>query len=102
MTPMDGAPTVRDNPDESRFQLLLADRVAGSVTYQRRDGVIVLDHTEVAEDYAGRGLGSALARGVFDELRRQAAVVELDCPYLERWLARHPEYAEVVADDHEG
>lgn len=99
---MDGAPTVRDNPDESCFQLLLVDQVAGSVTYHRRDGVIVLDHTEVDEAYAGQGFGSVLARGVFDELRNQTAVVELDCPYLERWLARHPEYAEVVAGDHEG
>jgi predicted GNAT family acetyltransferase len=93
---MDDTPTVRDNPAGSCFELVAGDQVAGRVDYSHRDGTLVLDHTEVEDAYSGRGFGSKLARGVFDELRSYGATVELACPFLERWIDKHPEYSEVV------
>lgn len=98
MLGMADTPTVRDNPAGSCFELIAGDQVAGRVDYSKRDGILVLDHTKIEDDYSGRGFGSQLARGVFDELRSRGATVELACPFLERWIDKHPEYSEVLVD----
>jgi predicted GNAT family acetyltransferase len=90
---------VIDNPDRRRFELALdGDDVAAA--YYRRDGEgrLVLTHAEVPEAYGGRGLGSMLARGVFEMARARGDRLVLRCPFMAAWFAKHPDYADVVAD----
>lgn len=90
---------VEDNPAEGRFELAIDDTHEIAAAYYRIKGDrIVLTHTIVPEKFSGRGLGSRLARGVFDELRTSGRKAVLRCPFMAAYYARHPDYADIVAD----
>lgn len=89
---------VRDDAAHHRFAITLhGDDLAAA--YYRRDenGHIVLTHTEVPSEYGGRGIASALARGVFDLARSRGDRLVLKCPFMSAWFAKHTDYADVVA-----
>lgn len=90
---------VEDNPADRRFEILLDDSLAGFIGYRVESGTIVLVHTEVDAQFEGQGVGSALARGALDQLRERGDRVQITCPFLLRFIERHPEYASVVAAD---
>jgi predicted GNAT family acetyltransferase len=50
----------------------------------------------VPQELSGRGIGSKLARGVFEHLRRRGARVVTKCPFMAAYGARHPEYAAML------
>lgn len=89
---------VVDVPDESRYELRFGDRTVGHAAYHRRPGRIAFTHTEIDAACAGRGFGSRLAAGALDDVRRQGGleVVPL-CPFIARYIERHPEYEDLVA-----
>ncbi|MEE6261978.1 GNAT family N-acetyltransferase [Plantactinospora sonchi] len=89
---------VQDNPAERRFEILLDEGLAGFVGYRVESGTIVLVHTEVDPQYEGKGVGSALARGTLDQLRERGDRVRVTCPFLLRFIERHPEYKSVVTE----
>jgi predicted GNAT family acetyltransferase len=89
---------VRDNAEESRYELLRDGRILGEILYRTRGDRIVLLHTEVTSSAEGRGLGSHLVTGALDDIRaRDLRVVPL-CPFVAAYIRRHPEYADLVAD----
>jgi predicted GNAT family acetyltransferase len=88
--------TFRDNPSAHRFELETEQGTA-IVTYRLAGDVITLDHTEVPKAMEGRGVGSQLARGVFDDIRARGLKAKALCPFLRTWLERHPEYADLAA-----
>lgn len=87
--------TVVDNPAERRFELMIGDARAVAC-YAAEDGRVVLTHTEVPQELSGRGVGSRLAEGVFDALRRRGARVVARCPFMAAFAAKRPEYAAML------
>lgn len=88
---------VRDNPEESRYEAWVGDRLAGFVVYRIHDGVVDMLHTEVGEDFGGMGVGSALARQSLDDVRRgPVGKVRPSCPFIHGWIEKHPDYADLV------
>ena len=61
---------VRDNAERHLFELDADGHVAFS-NYRRDGGTIVIMQTEVPEELNGRGIGSALVRGLLDMVRAQ-------------------------------
>jgi hypothetical protein len=87
---------VVDNPRESRFELDV-DGFKALACYRPAGGDrIVLTHTEVPEQLAGRGVGSKLARGVFETLRDTHRKAALECSFMAAYAAKHPELQDVV------
>lgn len=87
---------VRDNADRHRFELDADGHIAFS-NYKRADGVLTILHTEVPKALEGRGIGSALIRGVLDIARSQRLKVIAVCPFAKSYIERHPEYADLLA-----
>jgi predicted GNAT family acetyltransferase len=86
---------VIDNPEKSRFELPVEGDVA--VAYYRRDGDrITLTHTEVPQHLSGQGIGSRLAKGVFEALRTSRSRAVAKCPFMAAYADRHPEYSTVL------
>jgi predicted GNAT family acetyltransferase/glutaredoxin len=83
---------VVDVPAANRYELRLADRRIGLAAYRRRDGRIAFTHTEVDGSLEGRGFGSRLAAGALDDASRQGLDVVPLCPFIARYIERHPEY----------
>lgn len=87
---------VVDEPAASRYVIRLDGRPAGAARYRLRGEVMSVDHTEVDDRFEGRGVGSALARGVLDDARRRGLAVRPHCPFLRAYIARHREYVDLV------
>jgi predicted GNAT family acetyltransferase len=88
--------TVRDNAQESRYQLALDDAVVGELVYLQRPGELVLLHTEVSDELEGQGLGAKLVTEALDDIRARGLQLVPLCPFVSAYLRRHPEYADLV------
>lgn len=87
--------TVRDNAAASRFELAIGDELAVAY-YRHEDGRLVLTHTEVPQALSGQGIGTRLARGVFEILQAKGARVIAKCPFMAAFAAKHPEYSALL------
>lgn len=89
---------VKNNAARNRYELTVGDATA-VVKYEKRDGTIVFTHTEVPDSMAGQGIGSALARGALEDARSNGQKVVPVCPFVAKYIQRHPEYQDLVAEE---
>jgi predicted GNAT family acetyltransferase len=89
---------IRDQPERSRYEITLDGRLAGVAVYDLggADGEITLVHTEVDPAFAGKGLGSRLAKHVLDDIRARGLRVRPKCPFMARYIRSHPAYQDLV------
>jgi predicted GNAT family acetyltransferase len=87
--------TVRDNPALQRFELDVDGHIAVAC-YTLMSGVMTFTHTEVPPALAGRGVGSALARGALETARSRELRVAATCPFVSAYIAKHPEFADLL------
>lgn len=91
---------VSKNVEESRFEIREGGELAGFADYTVGEmGVVVLPHTEVDSKFEGRGLAGELVQYALDDIRAEGYQVEPRCPYVKQWIERHPDYADLVAND---
>jgi predicted GNAT family acetyltransferase len=92
----DAAVTVVDAPDQRRFEVRVGDEVAGFAQYVRRAGRLIFVHTEVSDEWSGRGLATTLATGALDAARAEGASVVPLCPFIASFIEDHPDYQDLV------
>ena len=90
--------TVKDNPDENRYEIRDGERLLGHADYGRNGDTTVFIHTEVDPDAGEDGLGSTLVRAALDDVRAKGGSVVPQCSFVRGWIERHPDYADLVAD----
>jgi predicted GNAT family acetyltransferase len=90
---------VRDNRERSRYEILVDGVVAGLIQYSMRGGRLILVHTEVKDEFEGRGLASQLVRGALDDARRRNLRIVPICPFVESYVEHHVEYDDLVDHD---
>ena len=88
---------MRDNPTESRYELLIDEEVRGSISYRTKENTVTLVHTEVDPNVEGRGLGSRLVHDSLQDIRARGLSLVPVCPFVRFYLARHPEYMDLLA-----
>lgn len=89
---------VRDSQLESRYEILVDERLAGFAQYRLNDDRITIYHAEIDPEYRGRGLGDELARDALQDVRRRGLVLVPRCPFIASYVRRHPdEYLDLVA-----
>ena len=87
-------------PEERRYELLVGGKPAGELVYRDRSGdVVAFLHTEVYPDLQRQGLGTALVSGALDDARSRGQRVVPICPFVDAYIRRHPEYADLVVGD---
>lgn len=93
------SPEVLHNASAQRYEIRIGDELAGFTVAEPTDdaSVILFPHTEVATAFEGRGLASELIRGALDDIRERGLRIKVTCPYILRWLPKHPEYEDLVA-----
>ncbi len=89
-------PEVADDTARSRFELNVEGAIAFA-DYVMDGDILVLTHTEVPAALSGKGIGSALARGVLDDARRRGLKVLPRCEFMAAYIERHPEYGDMLA-----
>ena len=89
-------PDLRQNTARHRYEF---DTQAGAALafYRLNDGVMTFTHTEVPLELRGRGIGSAMMRAVLADVRAQGLKVIAACPFVADYIARHKEFADLLA-----
>jgi predicted GNAT family acetyltransferase len=86
---------VIQNESEKRFEIENAEGVA-VLKYHLGNHHITLVHTEVAPELGGKGYAGMLVHAALEFARaRKLRVIPL-CPFVRAYIARHPEYADLV------
>ncbi|MFF0547177.1 N-acetyltransferase [Nocardia thailandica] len=80
------------NPEKKRYEIYFGGELAGFTEYEERDDVTDFVHTEIDGAFAGKGLGSTLARGALDDVVARERVIFAHCPFIRKYLDKHPEY----------
>lgn len=89
--------SIADVPESKRYEAKIGDELAGFVEYILAGSTIVLAHTEVLAAFEGQGVGGQLAQAVLDDIRERGDLEVIPtCPFIDGWIAKHPDYADVV------
>lgn len=87
---------VTNNTGEHRYEISYGDRPAGFAAYRQHADRLVFTHTEVGDEFSGKGLGSVLARHAVEDANARGMTIVPVCPFIAAWLRKHPEYDEHV------
>ena len=88
---------VVDNPARSRYELRDDGHLVGFTEYHERDGVVVFPHTVVTEPKRGAGYGTTLVQAALDGVLARGRQIVAECPFVKRFVAEHPNYADLLA-----
>jgi predicted GNAT family acetyltransferase len=90
--------TVADNAERERYEIRADGRLAGFLRYRLRPGLIELVHTEINDEFEGRGLGSQLISFALNDARERGRAVLPICPFVNDYIQRHQQYTELVPE----
>ena len=85
------------NDEKQQYEGYVDGEFVGYATFTDTGDAIELPHTVVPEKFGGRGYASAIVRFALDDVRAQNRLVQPTCPYVDAWIGKHPEYADLVA-----
>lgn len=86
--------TKKSDPD--RYEIAVEEGVAGFTQFVDVDGQRVFFHTEIGDDFGGRGLAGTLVREALDATRTNGLRVVPVCPYVKSFVGKHHEYDDIV------
>lgn len=83
--------------DKQRYEITV-DGILAGITEAHPDGeVVTFPHTKIFEQFEGQGLAGELVAGALDDVRVHGQKVVAECPYVARFIERHPDYADLIA-----
>ncbi|HUC07421.1 MAG TPA: GNAT family N-acetyltransferase [Solirubrobacterales bacterium] len=91
--------TVADNADRERYEIRVDGKLAGFVKYGLRSESIELVHTEINDEFEGRGLGGRLITFALDDARERGLAVLPTCPFANDYMQRHRQYVDLVPEE---
>lgn len=86
---------INHNEAENRFETEV-DGLLSVVDYSLQNGVLMITHTGVPKELEGRGIAAALTKYMLEYARAKGLQVNPICPYTATYIARHPEYSDLV------
>ena len=87
---------IHDNKAQSRFETDAGGEVAVAY-YTCTPGVMTFTHTEVPSRLQGQGIASRLVRGALEAARAEGLKVVPRCSFVSSYIARHPEFSDLLA-----
>jgi len=94
--------TVGDAPEREHYEIRVDGELAGFATYKARPDQIAFKHTKVDDRFEGRGLAGRLIAFALDDARRRGLAVLPFCPFVQGYIQRHREYADLVPEGRRG
>ena len=90
-----GAPTTVSQ-ESDRFSISVNGQKVGFVEFADRDGQRVFTHTEVLDEFGGRGLATILVDDALTESRDAGLRIVAVCPLVVAFVKKHHEFDDVV------
>ena len=79
----------------SRFEITFDSDIAFAA-YRMRDGLMVMNHTEVPGHLENRGIAARITRAALDYARSQHLKVLPTCSYVVAFFHKNPEYQDLL------
>lgn len=96
MTPADQTGALRAVARENgRFTVSVAGNVVGYSAFADRDGQRAFYHTQIDQEFAGRGLATALIAGAVAATRAENLRVVPLCPTMVAYVRKHADSPEL-------
>jgi hypothetical protein len=92
----------RDNSASGAYEAVVGETVIGSIKYWPHGHRIVFGHTAVNEPYRGKGIAAGLVRSALDDIVAKQFTLTNYCPFVARYIARHPSYRTLIDPDRPG
>lgn len=90
------SPTVNRQSEPDRFEITVEEGVAGFAQFLDRGDRRIFFHTEIGEEFGGRGLASTVVAEALAATRSQGLTVVPVCSYVASWLEKHPGYEDIT------
>jgi predicted GNAT family acetyltransferase len=87
---------VVNDRERHRFRVRLPEGEGELIYAAIAPRTLELVHTEVASSLRGRGVGDALVETALAYAREHGLKIVATCPYVQRWLTKHPEQNDIV------
>ena len=87
---------VENNESKHRFEINLDEGTAFIQYTKQGEDVYNLYHTEVPPQFAGKGVGGALAKGTLEYIKAEGKQIIPTCPFVAAYLKKHQEYQDLV------
>ncbi|MCI0384495.1 GNAT family N-acetyltransferase [Streptomyces sp. CNQ085] len=91
--------TITDSPAHGRFEARIGATLTGFADYVRDGDLVMYPRVVVSRPFLGRGIGDRLVRTALDDARRRGLRISPACAFVEQWLALHPGYRDLVAEE---
>ena len=88
-------PRPQQKVTNGRFEIERNGEVA-YLDYSLAGNILTLSHTEVPENLRHMGLASSLAETALHWARDRNLKVDIVCPTVQQYIAKHPEYSDLV------
>jgi predicted GNAT family acetyltransferase len=90
-----GAPTTV-TAESDRFSISVEGQKVAFVEFVDRDGQRVFTHTEVADEFGGRGLATILVNEALQATRDAGLRIVAVCPMVQGFVEKHQEFSDDV------
>lgn len=92
--------TVRHAPDQRRYEIAVDGEQAGFAAYTDRDNQRIFFHTEVGEQFGGRGLAAKVVAYALADTRTAGLRIVPVCPYVAKYVQTHHEVDDLLDPVH--
>ncbi|MGQ9352250.1 GNAT family N-acetyltransferase [Mycolicibacterium gilvum] len=90
-----GAPT-EITQESDRFSISVDGKKAGFTEFVDHDNQRIFPHTEIDDEFGGRGLATILVRGALDATRDAGLRVVPVCSMVAGFIDKNPEYKDIA------
>ena len=66
------------------------------LTYEKNNGTMTIDHTEIDEKLRGEGIGQDMVKAAVEYARANGLKIKADCPYAKKVIERTPEFQDIL------
>lgn len=80
---------VKRNDAQSRYEIFVDEELAGIADYQLSGDTVVFLHTEIKNEFGGRGLGTQLVKYAVEDVTAEGKNIDPKCPFVANYLKKH-------------
>ncbi len=96
MTSTSTEPTVSRETDPDRFEVSVDGQVAGFTQFVDVGGQRIFFHTEIGEEFGGRGLAAVVVEQALTATRGDGLRIVPVCPYVKKYVQKHHDFDDIV------
>lgn len=88
--------TITRLSDPDRYEITIDGTVAGFAAFLDMDDQRVFHHTEVGEDFGGRGIAGEVVQHALEATRSEGKRIVPVCPYVAKFVTKSDEFTDAV------